>query len=509
MLKVALVLFLLLRLAGAATIRGAVVEQATGRPLAHSLVTVSAVGPERSTGGSISTRANSSGLFFFSGLHPGGYVLTGSRKGFATRRYGQKNWKAAGTPILLPDEDSTFIVELRLQRLGAITGAVWDENQVGLPDQDVAVYDTTRPPKFLTKVRTDDRGIYRIGELEPGRYYVRTRGSQLEEGSGPLPTFFKDSPGVEQAKMVDVDLDQQAIDVNMQPPVGKLFHITGSAPVPRQVMQVTIDLVSDMGTVSGSVDASGHFTFDQLSPGTYELSATAIVPQARLMLAGYLKLVVDHDLEGVSLPLGPLPELELVFENSRGQYVPARSMEVWARRKELAGEGPAKRLRPDNNESLAPGPWEISVVPPRDSYVTSISARGRSDTSPAAVNGWKEFSLAPGDRLLLKAVLSSSLAALSGTVTLSRDQPAAGAPVFLHPLDLEAGAGFTTLKTTRTDLAGHYRFTALPPGRYLLLSSFDFERPSQVELQAARAATASVKEGSETNQDLELFVSPP
>jgi hypothetical protein len=226
------------------------------------------------------------------------------------------------------------------------------------------------------------------------------------------------------------------------------------------------------------------------------------------MLAGYLKLVVDHDLDGVSLPLGPLPELEIEFENSRGQYVPARSMEAWARRKELAGEGPAKRLRPDNNESLAPGPWEISVVPPRDSYVASISARGRSDALPPAANGWKEFSLAPGDRLSVKAVLSSSVAVLSGTVTVSRDQPAAGAPVFLYPMDLQAGAGLTTLKTTRTDLAGRYRFTALPPGRYLLLSSFDFERPSQDELQAARAAAVSLKEDGETNQDLELFVSP-
>jgi len=147
-------------------------------------------------------------------------------------------------------------------------------------------------------------------------------------------------------------------------------------------------------------------------------------------------------------------------------------------------------------------------VPPRDNYVVSISARGRSDASPAAANGWKEFSLAPGDWLPVKVVLSSSLAVLSGRVTVSRDQPAAGAPVFLHPVDLEAGAGLTTLRTTRTDLAGRYRFTGLPPGRYLLLSSFDFEQPNESELQAARAATVSVKEDRETNEDVELFISP-
>lgn len=508
MLKVALVLFLLLRLAGAATIRGVVVEQATGRPLARSLVKVSAIGSDGSTGGAITTRANSSGLFFFSGLGPGAYLLNASRKGFSTRRYGQKSWKASGTPILLPDQESDFVMELRLQRLGAIAGAVWDENQVGLPDQDVAVYETTRPPRLLSTVRTDDRGLYRIGELEPGRYFVRTRGNQSDEGLGPLPTFFKGSSSVEQAQMVDVDLDQQTIDVNMQPPVGKLFRLTGSAQAPRQIMQLTVDLVSDMGLVSGSVDESGHFTFEQLSPGTYELSGTAIIPQARLRLAGYQKLVIDHDLEGVSLALGPLPEFEIEFENPRGQRAPGKTVEVWARRKELAGEGPAKRIRHEN-ESLTPGPWEISVVPPRDSYVVSISPRGRSDSSSAPTNGWKEFSLAPGDWLPVKVVLSSSPGALSGRVAASRDQPAVGAPVFLHPVDLEAGAGLTTLQTTRTGVGGRYRFTGLPPGRYLVLSSFDFERPSRDELERARAAAVSAKEGGETTQDLELFVSPP
>ena len=109
----------------------------------------------------------------------------------------------------------------------------------------------------------------------------------------------------------------------------------------------------------------------------------------------------------------------------------------------------------------------------------------------------------------MKVVLSSSPAALSGRVAASRDQPAVGAPVFLHPVDLEAGVGLTTLQTTRTGVGGSYRFTGLPPGRYLVLSSFDFERPSRDELERARAAAVSVKEGGETTQDLEVFVSPP
>ena len=41
----------------------------------------------------------------------------------------------------------------------------------------------------------------------------------------------------------------------------------------------------------------------------------------------------------------------------------------------------------------------------------------------------------------VKVELSSAIAALHGRVTASMDQPAGAAPVFLEPVELEAGAG--------------------------------------------------------------------
>ena len=56
-------------------------------------------------------------------------------------------------------------------------------------------------------------------------------------------------------------------------------------------------------------------------------------------------------------------------------------------------------------------------------------------------------------------------------------------------------------------MQGRYHFTGLASGRYRVLSSFDFDHPTSEELEAARAVTIALREGSETNQDLELFVS--
>lgn len=493
----------LTRLASAASIQGTVVEHLSGRPLARAEVKLASIGAQGAAGAEIKTRANTVGQFLLSGLGVGAYLLSASRPGFAELRYGQKTWKAAGTPIVLAEPASHYVAELRLRRLGAVAGTVWDENQVGLPEQDVVVYEATRPPKMAAQGKTDDRGVYRVGGLKPGRYYVRTRGRMMEDGLGALPTFFKDVAPVEQARTVDVDLDQQTDDVNIQPAFGRLYRIAGQAVAPPRAGPVTVELMSDMGLVSGSVDGAGHFEFDQLAPGMYEITATADAPW-REKLGSYTKLSVDKDVDGMRLQLTRAAEFDIQFEEKRGRPIDPKAVAVWARRKSLAGEGPARRIRPQE-DALPPGAWELSVTPPPDMYVAVI-AGDRGDMESRAANGWKEF-LLPG-YVRVKVELSSAIAALHGRVTASMDQPAGGAPVFLEPVELQAGTGLIALRTARTDPQGRFRFSGLPPGRYRVLSSFDFDRPGAQDMEAARADEVSLKESSDTNHDLQLFGAP-
>ena len=73
----------------------------------------------------------------------------------------------------------------------------------------------------------------------------------MDEGSGAMPTFFKDVTPVEQARTVEVDLDQQTDDVNIQPAFGRLYRVAGQAVAPPRSGPVTVELVSDMGPVPG------------------------------------------------------------------------------------------------------------------------------------------------------------------------------------------------------------------------------------------------------------------
>src|SRR5581483_3381974 len=121
----------------AAVIRGTVFENQTGRPLARTTVTLEPV-PGTAGEGS-SGRTNNYGVFEFSGLASGAYFVTAARPGFAPAQYGQKRWKASGLPVVVEGGGSANLV-IRLQRLGAITGSVLDENEVGLRDHDVVAY---------------------------------------------------------------------------------------------------------------------------------------------------------------------------------------------------------------------------------------------------------------------------------------------------------------------------------------------------------------------------------
>src|SRR5579883_1490191 len=137
----------------AATIRGVVVEDATGHPLARALIVAHPVAG--ATAEMRSVRSDSNGRFELAGLPPGAYLLLASRRGFAPVPYGQKQGKGSGVPLEV-GENSEASVEIRLPRYGAISGAVLDENDVGLPDCEVIAYRDSHPPAPAAHATTDD-----------------------------------------------------------------------------------------------------------------------------------------------------------------------------------------------------------------------------------------------------------------------------------------------------------------------------------------------------------------
>lgn len=375
-----------------------------------------------------------------------------------------------------------------------------DENEIGIPDQKVIAYPAKLPLQVAATALTDDRGVYRIHGLEPGTYHVRTAAKQLEDGSGLLPTFHKETMTVDQSITVDVDLDQQADEVDLRPLPGHLFRLTGKV-VAYPPAPVTVTLISDAGRVR-TVTASA-FAFEQLAPGNYELIAEAESVNGRGKLGSFRELPIDRDTE-IQVSLDHWRPVEFKMQDEKGNILDPANARITARHKDLDGGGRAELLKlAGGRAALGPGRWEISVEPPGGYYAVSISgSSGMPDQQRGRADGWTEVQVREWDSIIIK--LSSHPGSVHGIVTGSGD-PTPGAPVYLEAYDKSAGTRLGELHVTRTDLHGAYRFTGLGPGLYRILSTFEYDKPEPETMQAAGARLLNVSEGTDTSQDVDLY----
>jgi hypothetical protein len=459
----------------ATEIRGTVVEKQTGYPLARATVTLTPVGS--STGPHVTT--SPSGIFAFTGLAPGSYVLSAEHIAFAPVQYGQKRWPARGAPIAIEEGDSASLT-IRMPRFGAITGKVLDENDIGLPEHDLAVYSDTRPPKLLGRARTDDRGVYRFGELRPGTYLVRSL-SKMYDGGGYLPTFYRDSSAAGDARPVQVSLDEQIDQVDFHPIPGRLFTVSGRVTGGfRQAVSVT--LASDTGTEGAAVASDGTFTFHPVAPGNYELFALSEADRYRVKMAGFRTVTADRDNGDWIISLAPLPAVQFAFEDQAGHVIEGRDIGVVVRRKSPAGEHTEERLVTGGVE-LAPGHWEIALAP-------------NTTWSVVGPDAWRDV-LLTGGPVTVKFVLSSTLATLSGMVKDANGDPLGGATVFVQ------GDPAGPAHSASTDPNGRYTIGGLAPGNYHVLASFAYLLSISPEVDIARGQTVKIEEGSRAVLDLE------
>jgi hypothetical protein len=160
--------------AGAGLIIGRVVDGLTDSPLASAVVTIS--GPSAPTTGN-AVVVDSRGRFVFRGLAAGRYSLTAQRTGYMSGAYGRLRFDGAGQPLDLSDGARMTNVEIRVWPYASISGTVIDET--GEPLVGVYIYPFERNylagrPSLTTRgaTRTDDRGMYRLGQLRPGDYVV-------------------------------------------------------------------------------------------------------------------------------------------------------------------------------------------------------------------------------------------------------------------------------------------------------------------------------------------------
>ena len=479
----------------AAAIRGTVVENQSGYPLARATVMLeTAQNPLDPK----SLRSNLSGIFEFTNLPAGTYRVSAAKAGFAPVQYGQKRWFSPGMPIPLSADDTADLT-IRMPRYGGISGAVLDENEVGLPDHEVGVYSNTHPPRLLEHASTDDRGIYRLGSLRPGKYLVRSLAKSYDDESY-LPTFYRDSALVDEAHAIEVKLDDEVEHMDFHPAPGRLFTVSGRVNTASGSPVVTLS--SDTGTEMANIDGQGNFTFKPMAPGQYELLAAFTSDRGRNRWAAFQILTVDHDVGGLYLNPSSLPTAQFAFVDTAGRPVMMPEGSVMVRRKEPATEGEAQDVKTYEAITLLPGRWEVALKP----GATHCAVGFEPADSTGRPDGWNGILLPQGSRTTVRFVLSLAPATISGTVKNANGETVAGVPVFVEPYDLDPRKRIEPMRWVTTDAQGHYQISGLAAGVYRLLASFDYEMPEPAQMEAANAKTIRVEDGGRATLDLAEFV---
>jgi hypothetical protein len=168
---------------GAGALAGTVVIEGSGTPVRRARVSLAGV----ELRGGRSTFTDDQGRFNFQALPTGRFTLTASKAGFVDITYGAKRAGRPGTPVQLAEGQNLTGLTIAMPRGGVITGVVVDEHGEPAPGTPVRAlrYVMQTGERRLQQAgqdQTDDRGIYRIFQLQPGDYVVNALPRNMNTG---------------------------------------------------------------------------------------------------------------------------------------------------------------------------------------------------------------------------------------------------------------------------------------------------------------------------------------
>src|SRR5688572_11653161 len=157
---------------GSGVIFGQVTEADSNRAVPGAIVTINLPGSQP-----IRVMADGQGRFGFRDMPAGGFNVAATRPGWVDGAYGRTRPGGPTLPLVLAEGERVSGVVVPMWRYATIAGTVNDESGEPLVRVPVRVLKRTMVGGKVTLREvpgdtTDDRGTYRIGQLEPGEYLV-------------------------------------------------------------------------------------------------------------------------------------------------------------------------------------------------------------------------------------------------------------------------------------------------------------------------------------------------
>jgi hypothetical protein len=417
-----------------------------------------------------------------------------------------------------------------LVRGAAVSGAVIDEN--GDPIAGVAVQalraivvDGARQLREYATDQTDDTGAFRLHSLPSGEYYIsaRLRVTSAEDAgqvSDALPTFYPGTSNVGEARRVSLRAGDDRSGISFAVLPANAVRISGTVvdSMGRSVDEAVIDLLDpNNGEIVGHAFGNfglthdgGRYTFLNVSPGSYLLSALVDRPNSSYQETALVPVTVNSgDVADVRVTTAPAGTVTGSVVAASGTPLP-RAWRAQLSARSGYGFGPVRTAPLTGAQSFAlngvSGPTSFAVADlPAGWTVQRIEING-IDVTDGTVQ------IAPGTGTNARIIVANTNAPLTGVV-MADNTAIANIPVLVfatEPTKWTVPSRF--VKMTRTDLQGRFSINGLPPSNYLAIASDDVDDDDYLDAEILlrlrnRATPVSVVEGSTASLKLMMGTS--
>ena len=336
---------------------------------------------------------------------------------------------------------------------------------------------------------TNDKGEYRIASLVPGKYFVMARcqltvplphsfirrGSDVEIPSQSYaPLFYPGAPDLSGGARVvaAAGAEVTGIDFRMSPAVGVTVrgHVTAAGP---QALPGNLQFVLEprdpvrlelLRTGARFDRQSGDFRFQQVLPGSYEITASTSSDSAFYCARVPINIGSTAP-EPLELKLAPAVTLSGTISFDGEGKASFENMRVMLNRLEhqLPFPPPQAQVQKDGSFGLpgvVPGRWRL-VVSGAPGYVKSVSLN-EQEVSPFSPD------IPVGFAGPMRVVIGTKPAELEGTVSGAPSEPGqiTGLLWPIEPERLQVGLE----RTFNADAQGRFHQTMMAPGRYYACS---------------------------------------
>src|SRR5215813_13167785 len=302
-----------------------------GKPAANAVITVVETNLKPGAGESelriplqAKTRTDGDGRYLVGGLAEGRYVVSAMLKAFVAAG-GSGNQELSRT-VSLDEGESRERIDFALIRGGVMTGKVIDDEGAPLIAKRIQLYTVDGQGQkrdyqghyTYEMSETDDRGVYRIYGLPPGRYVISAGGEgwgdPFRGGGGKFPrTYHPDTTDEKQARVIEIKEGNEVTDVDIRfgsarktyEAAGRVVDKETGKPVPRIYVSCSSKPEKDGAnpgySTTAIADGQGNFRLPGLPPGRYQATIIDVVGETGYTSEAAEFEITDDNVSGVEL----------------------------------------------------------------------------------------------------------------------------------------------------------------------------------------------------------------